>query len=109
MKTRLTRNAFCAALVAMVTGALTRAQTPATAVAQIVTIVKPKVDVFLNQSQTYTLACAPASGTTPMVYVNGLLMCMGTDYDALAGKVLTFTAQQIGASPCVQVLYWTAE
>ena len=109
MKTRLTRSAFWAAFAGLVTGLVARAQTPAPSM-QMVVAVKPKLDMFMHQSQTYTLTSTPALGTSPMVYVNGLLLCQGFDHDyTLTGNVLTFTLQQIGPSPCVQVLYWTAE
>ena len=109
MNTRLTRSAFWATFAGLVTSMVARAQTPAPSM-QMVVAVKPRLDMFMDQSQTYILTSTPASGTSPMVYVNGLLLCQGFDHDyELTGNLLTFTQQQIGPSPCVQVLYWTAE
>jgi hypothetical protein len=70
-----------------------------------------RVDVFQKASQTYTLTKAPASTTTALVFVNGILMCSvcGNDY-TLTGTTLTFTGQQTAAmdSPVIQVWYWSA-
>ncbi len=68
--------------------------------------IHPTVDVFQTQAQQYTLTNTPASNTTLLVYVNGLLMCSCADY-TINGKTITFTGQTIGESAVVQVLYWT--
>ncbi|MGD0497559.1 MAG: hypothetical protein ABSC23_03885 [Bryobacteraceae bacterium] len=65
----------------------------------------PQLDVFQEQGQQYTLTHSPAANTDPMVFVNGLLMLKGTDY-TLCGSALTFTGQEIGERPIIQVHYW---
>jgi hypothetical protein len=66
----------------------------------------PHRAVFTSQSQIYKLPAAPATGGAVMVFVNGLLMAPGIDY-TLSGATLTFTGQQIGDQPIIQVFYWT--
>jgi len=81
------------------------AQSPIT-VTQTVTLT-PKLDVFRSASQNYALTGTPAMNTSVMVFLNGLLMLQGVDY-TLTGNALTFTGQQVGADPIIQVMYWKA-
>jgi hypothetical protein len=72
-------------------------------ITQTVTIT-PQLDVFRTPEQQYTLSAAPSTPDV-LVFVNGLLMLRGEDY-IIEGTVLTFTRQQIGEDPVIQVFYW---
>jgi hypothetical protein len=73
-----------------------------------VTVV-PAKDVFTTAAAAYTLSKVPVLPAND-VYVNGLLMLQGTDYD-LSGTLLTFTGQATAQmeAPIVQVKYWVAQ
>src|SRR5689334_12072166 len=76
----------------------------------IVTTLKPEVDVFQTGSATYTLKSLPAPQGQIMVFVDGLLMLQGADYD-VSGSTLRFTGTPTSQidQPIIQVMYWTAE
>lgn len=73
----------------------------------LMTPIEYTCDVFQAPAQIYTLTAAPLTDPVPDVYVNGLLMYQGLDYD-LNGATLTFTGQDVQdmASVVVQVRYW---
>ena len=77
---------------------------------QFTQIVSPKLEIFQNLSNTYDLSSTPyiSNGIAPMVYVNGLLMASGVDYN-IDDKTITFGGINITQMEqvTVQVLYWT--
>lgn len=90
--------AYAIFFLVLVIGLSLYGQAPPTAV--------PHRQVFTNQSQVYKLPAAPAMSGSVLVFVNGLLTAPGIDY-TISGATLTFTAQQIGTAPIIQVFYWT--
>ena len=76
----------------------------------VVITLKPQLDVFQTGSPTYKLSSVPATQGQAMVFVGGLLMLQGTDYE-LSGSTLTFTGTPTADmdKPTIQVMYWTAE
>ena len=76
----------------------------------VVTTLRPQLDVFQTGSPAYTLKFVPASQGQIMVFVGGLLMLQGTDYE-VSGSTLAFTGTPTSDmdQPNIQVMYWTAE
>ena len=66
------------------------------------------LDVFrTGNQQKFTLSRVPSPDGSVLVFVNGLLMLEGEDYN-ITVTALTFTKQAIGDGPIIQVQYWTA-
>jgi hypothetical protein len=64
-----------------------------------------KLDVF-QSAAPYTLAFSRAPELPAKVFLNGLLMLEGLDYE-IVGVALKFTGQQPGDHPIIQAMYWT--
>lgn len=99
----MARSCLSIAAMVMALRLIAWAQSPIS-VTQTVTLT-PRLDVFRTQGQAFTLSDAPAANTAVMVFLNGVLMLQGEDYSLVQGA-LTFTGQEIGESPIIQVMYW---
>jgi hypothetical protein len=76
----------------------------------VITTFRPQLDIFNVASPSYTLSEVPAPQGQVMVFVDGLLMQRGIDYD-LSGSTLTFTGTPTSDinQPSVQIMYWVVE
>ena len=76
----------------------------------VVTTLKPQLDVFQTANSTYTLNSVPAPQGQIMVFVDGLLMLQGVDYEVSA-STLTFSGTPTSQidQPTIQVMYWKVE
>lgn len=78
-----------------------RAQTPLLTFQQI----PHKRIIFTVPQSEYILPSIPAPGTQPLVYLNGLLLCEGVDYNVNGNLIVPILPIE-DTSPIVQIIYW---
>ena len=68
--------------------------------------VNSETDAFIAAGPPYTLNNVPLNSPAPMVFVNGSLKLLGTDY-TIQNATVTFPVNpNLGAPVTIQVLYW---
>src|SRR5215472_10629581 len=100
------RQFLTALVLATCLALLLRAQSHITQT--VVTTLRPQLDIFQQGSAAYVLKSVPAPQGQVMVFVGGLLMLQGADYE-ISGSTLTFTGTPTSDmdQPNIQVMYWT--